>query len=44
MQKVYELEEDAMGGEYVTVTTRNLINNKWSSRSKKYKIKDYYKD
>ncbi|MPS72893.1 MAG: hypothetical protein E2590_07005 [Chryseobacterium sp.] len=44
LRKVYELEEDAMGGEYVTVTTRNLINNKWTSRSKKYKIKDYYKD
>ena len=44
LQKVYEFEEDAMDGEYVTVTTRNLINNKWTSRSKKYKIKDYYKD
>lgn len=44
LQKVYEMEEDAMDGEYVTVTTRNLINNKWVSQSKKYKIKDYYKE
>lgn len=44
LQKVYEMEEDAMDGEYVTVTTRNLINNKWASQSKKYKIKDYYKE
>lgn len=44
LQKVYELEEDAQGGEFVTVTTRNFINNKWISKSKKYKINDYYKD
>jgi hypothetical protein len=44
LQKVYELEEDAMGGDHVTVTTRNLIHNKWVNKSKKYKIKDYYKD
>ena len=44
LQKVYELEEDAQGGEFVTVTTRNFVNNKWVSKAKKYKINDYYKD
>ena len=44
LQKVYELEEDAQGGEFVKVTTRNLIKNKWVNRTKKYKIDDYYKD
>ena len=43
--KVYEFEEDATGGgEFVKVITRNLINNKWVSKTKKYKIDDYYKD
>ena len=41
----YEFEEDATGGgEFVKVITRNLINNKWVSKTKKYKIDDYYKD
>ncbi|MBP6576436.1 MAG: hypothetical protein KA796_02120 [Chryseobacterium sp.] len=45
LQKVYEFEEDATGGgEFVKVITRNLINNKWVSKTKKYKIDDYYKD
>lgn len=44
LQKVYELEEDAQGGEFVKVTTRNLIKNKWVSKTKKYKMDDYYKD
>lgn len=44
LQKVYELEEDAQGGEFVKVTTRNLIKNKWVSKIKKYKMDDYYKD
>jgi len=44
LQKVYEMEEDAQGGEFVKVTTRNLINNKWVSTAKKYKIDDYYKN
>jgi len=45
LQKVYEMEEDATGGgEFVKVTTRNLINNKWVSKVKKYKTDDYYKD
>jgi hypothetical protein len=42
--KVYELEEDAQNEEYVTVTTRKLINNKWKSSVKKYKISEYYKN
>jgi hypothetical protein len=44
LKKVYELEEDAMNGESVTVTVRNLINNKWQSKSKIYKISEYYKE
>ena len=42
--KVIEFEEDASGAEddIVKVTTRNLIKNKWISKTKKYKIKDYY--
>lgn len=45
LQKVYEMEEDATGGEeFVKVTTRNLINNRWVSKAKKYKTDDYYKD
>ena len=44
LQKVYELEEDAQGGKFVTVTTRNFINNRWTSKTKKYKIDDYYKN
>lgn len=45
LQKVYEFEEDATGGgEFVKVITRNLINNKWVSKTQKYKIDDYYKD
>lgn len=43
LRKVYEFEEDAMNGEVVTVTTRNLVNNKWQSKTKKYKISEYYK-
>jgi hypothetical protein len=44
LKKVYEFEEDALGGENVVVTTRKLINNKWISKSKKYKISEYYKN
>lgn len=45
LQKVYEMEEDATGGgEFVKVITRNLINNKWVSKTKKYKLDEYYKD
>ncbi|MFP3597368.1 XAC2610-related protein [Chryseobacterium sp. SIMBA_029] len=43
--KVYELEEDAMGGdETVKVTKRELKNNKWVAKSTKYPIKEYYKE
>ncbi|MBT2620483.1 hypothetical protein [Chryseobacterium sp. ISL-6] len=45
LDKVYELEEDAMGGEeFVKVTKRQKINNKWIVKSKKYPIKQYYKE
>lgn len=45
LQKTYELEEDAMNtnGEFVIVTTRKLVNNKWVKKSKKYKLSEYYK-
>jgi hypothetical protein len=43
--KVYELEEDAMGGgETVKVTKRELKNNKWVAKTTKYPIKEYYKE
>lgn len=43
--KVYELEEDAMGGdETVKVTKSELKNNKWVIKTKKYPIKEYYKE
>ncbi len=41
--KVYEFEEDATGGgDFVVVTTRKLIANKWTVNSKKHKIEEYY--
>jgi hypothetical protein len=40
--KVYELEEDAQGGEFVIVTTRELINDKWIIKEETFKIDDYY--
>ena len=44
LQKVYEFEEDATGGESVKVITRNLVKGKWQTKTKTYKIKDYYKE
>lgn len=44
LRKVYEFEEDAQGGELVTVTTRKLINGKWISKSKSYTVSEYYKN
>lgn len=41
---VYQLEEDAQGGETVVVTEKNLVNGKWITKKKKYKIEDYYKN
>ena len=41
--KVFELEEDAQGGEFVIVTTRELINDKWISKEEIFKLDDYYK-
>lgn len=43
LRKVYEFEESANIDEYVHVTTRSLVNNKWQSKTKKYKISEYYK-
>jgi len=42
--KVDELEEDATGGDNVTVTKRELINSQWKKIIKTYPIKEYYKD
>ncbi|GAA5085179.1 hypothetical protein GCM10023210_05740 [Chryseobacterium ginsengisoli] len=42
--KVYELEEDAMGGEKVVVTKREFIDDKWIQNVKTYPINEYYKD
>lgn len=42
--KVYELEEDAMGGEKVKVTKKEFINDKWITNIKEYRIQEYYKE
>ncbi|WP_026470986.1 XAC2610-related protein [Alkanindiges illinoisensis] len=44
LKLVYEVTEDAMGGEQVKVTTKtyNLSTNKWQTTVKKYPIDDYY--
>lgn len=44
LKLVYELTEDAMGGEQVKVTTKtyNLKNGKWRSTVKKFPIDKYY--
>lgn len=42
--KVDELEEDATGGDTVTVTKRELINSQWKKTVKTYPLKEYYKD
>ncbi len=42
--KVYELEEDATGGEKVKVTKREFIDDKWITNVKMYPINDYYKE
>ncbi|ASK30140.1 hypothetical protein CEY12_08445 [Chryseobacterium sp. T16E-39] len=45
LDKVFELEEDAMGGgDFVKVTRREKIKNKWIIKTKKYPIKEYYKE
>lgn len=42
--KVYELEEDATGGEKVKVTRKEFIDDKWTTNIKTYPINEYYKD
>ncbi len=44
LKLVYSLEEDATGGEFVKVTSKELIKNKWQTKIKNYKLKEYYKD
>ncbi len=41
--KVHELEEDAQDGQFVTVTTRDLVNGRWVTKAKKHRIDEYYK-
>ncbi|SIQ48792.1 hypothetical protein SAMN05880574_11422 [Chryseobacterium sp. RU37D] len=42
--KVYELEEDARGGEKVIVTRKEFIDDKWITNTKIYPINEYYKE
>lgn len=42
--KVYELEEDATGGEKVKVIRKEFIDDKWTTHIKTYPINEYYKD
>ncbi|WP_415328319.1 XAC2610-related protein [Chryseobacterium sp. MMS23-Vi53] len=42
--KVYELEEDATGGEKVKVTKREFIDDKWITNTKEYPVNEYYKE
>ncbi|WP_027380515.1 XAC2610-related protein [Chryseobacterium daeguense] len=42
--KVYELEEDATGGETVKVTKKEFIDDKWTTNIKTYPINVYYKE
>ncbi|WP_312901830.1 FG-GAP repeat protein [Chryseobacterium taichungense] len=42
--KVYELEEDATGGETVKVTKKEFIDDKWITNVKTYPINEYYKE
>ncbi|MDQ1805139.1 FG-GAP repeat protein [Chryseobacterium sp. CKR4-1] len=44
LDKVFELEEDAMNDESVKVTRREKIKNKWIIKTKRYPIKEYYKE
>ena len=44
LKLVYSQEEDATGGEFVKVTTKELIKNKWKTKITNYKLKEYYKD
>ncbi|WP_326982748.1 hypothetical protein VUJ46_21750 [Chryseobacterium sp. MYb264] len=41
--RVFEVEEDASGGEKVKVTKKELINHKWIKTVKNYPIEEYYK-
>lgn len=40
--KVYEVEENAYDPEFVIVTTRELVNDRWIEKEEKYKTEDYY--
>lgn len=42
--KVYEVEEDATGGEQVKVITREFKDDKWIENIKQYPISEYYKE
>lgn len=42
--KVYEMEEDATGGERVKVTKKEFVDDKWITNIKEYPIQEYYKE
>jgi hypothetical protein len=42
--KVYELEEDATGGETVKVIKKEFIDDKWITNTKTYPTSEYYKE
>lgn len=44
LKLVYSLEEDGLSGEFVEVTTKQLIKGKWKNKTIKYKLEEYYKD
>lgn len=44
LREVMTLEEDARGGENVTVRTRRNTNGRWTSTTRTYPLEEYYKD
>ncbi|TGE04296.1 XAC2610-related protein [Hymenobacter fodinae] len=44
LSEVLTLEEDARGGENVLVKTRRKTNGRWTSTTRTYPIKEYYKE
>ncbi|MDV7698123.1 hypothetical protein N6B72_14440 [Chryseobacterium soli] len=43
LDKVFEKIEDTSEEETVQVTTKEKVNNKWVTKTKKYTVKEYYK-
>ncbi len=42
--QVDEFKGNITNGEFAIVTARKLVNNKWQTKTKKFKINDYYKN